>query len=73
MSWAEKRIKEYRKGAKPTWIELRALEHASFVHLLLSIPGSVFLIWGLWVNNLNYVYISIVIFLIAHIYAWMQK
>jgi len=73
MSWAENRIKEYKKGKKPSWIELRALEHANNVHLLLSIPGSIFLIWGLWINNLNYVYISILIFLAAHIYTWVKE
>jgi hypothetical protein len=47
MSWAEKRIGEYKRGKMPTWLERRVLEHANPVHFVLAKIGIVLIIYGL--------------------------
>ena len=73
MGWAEKRIGEYRKGKKATWLEKRILEHANPVHFPLAIVAQVSLIYGLWVHNWTYIIIAMVLGSIGHAYCWMQK
>ena len=73
MGWAEKRVKEYQKGQKASFLELRVLEHANSVHMLLSIPYFALLLYGLWIHNIQIIILACIIAIIAHSYCWLQN
>jgi len=73
MSWAEKRIKQYNKGEKATWLEKRALEHADPVNCIASIISFIVIAYGLWINNWAWIIISLVIGMLGHLYSWFKK
>ncbi len=73
MGWADKKIKEYSLGQKATWLEKMMLEHANPVNLIASLLALAALIYGLWINNLSFVAVALVLGLIGHIYCWLQQ
>ncbi len=73
MSWAEKRIEEYKQGKTPTWLELRLLEHANPVHLLLAIIGTGLLIYGLWMHMWTWIITGVALNFLGHLYCWSKK
>jgi hypothetical protein len=73
MSWAEKRIDEYKQGKDATWLERRVLEHANPVNCIAHIIASVVGIYGLWMHDWIWIIACIVIALIGHLYVWLKK
>ncbi len=73
MGWADKRIKEYALGEKASLLEKTMLEHANPVNLVASLLALASLVYGLWLNNLAFVAVAIVLGLIGHIYCWLQN
>jgi fatty acid desaturase len=73
MSWAEKRIEEYKRGKEATWLERRMLEHANPVNCAAHIIASVAGIYGLWMQDWTWIITCIVIALIGHLYVWLKK
>lgn len=73
MGWAEKKIEEYKKGKKATWIEKIMLEHANPVHFVLCIIGAIIAIYGLWTHDWLLIIAGFLFGLIGHIYCHMQK
>lgn len=49
------------------------LEHAEPVNLTLHILGAIILGYGLWINNLNYIFASILILIVGHLYTHLKK
>ncbi|MDD5651246.1 MAG: hypothetical protein PHF86_12665 [Candidatus Nanoarchaeia archaeon] len=72
MSFAKKRIQEYKRGKKPTWLEMRLLEHADPVHMILAIVGTIALIYGLWIGAWLWIILGVGLNIIGHIYAWLK-
>lgn len=72
MGWAEKRVEEYQHGANPTWLELRTLEHANPVHLVIRVLAGILFIAGLWIHNWPLIIIAIILALTGHVYCWRQ-
>ncbi|MBU0929582.1 MAG: hypothetical protein KJ623_00745 [Nanoarchaeota archaeon] len=72
MGWAKKRVQQYKKGKKASWLELRMLEHADPVNLILAIVGVIMLVYGLWVNSWLWILIGLGLNILGHIYAWMK-
>ncbi len=73
MSWADKRIKEYKEGEIPTFLEKRALEHADPVNCTATIVAFAVLVYGLWMNEWLFIGISVTIGFIGHIVSWFRK
>ncbi len=73
MSWVNKRIKQYKEGENPTFIEKMALEHGNPVNCILSLIALVVLVYGLWVNDWVWIIISIALGFFGHLYCWFQK
>lgn len=72
MSWVDKRIKKYREGAEPTWIEKRVLEHAHPFHLVMIVLGFVAIVYGLWIHDWFWIIFGIVFNALGHIYTWLE-
>lgn len=72
MGWAEKRIAEYRKGAKATWLERLALEHANPVNCAAHIAATAAFVWGLWAHELIWILAAILIAILGHLYVWLK-
>lgn len=72
MSFAQKKIQQYKKGKKPTWLEQRMLEHADPVHLTLAIVGTIALVYGLWINAWSWIIIGIGLNILGHLYTWFK-
>jgi len=73
MSWVDKRIKKYREGEKPTFLEKMALEHGNPVNCVLSFLAFVVIVYGLWTHDFLYIITGILLGLAGHIYCWFQK
>jgi len=73
MSWAEKRIEEYKQGKDATWLERRMLEHANPVHLVLSAIGVGVLIYGLWIHGWGWIVAGVLVNFLGHLYCWVKK
>lgn len=73
MSWADKKIEEYKEGGTPTFLEKRALEHADPVNCIATIMAFAVLIYGLWTNEWFLIGISVTIGFIGHIVSWLRK
>ena len=71
--WAEKRVEQYNQGQKANWRELRALEHANPVHLVLAVIGAIALICGLWLHSWIWIVIGVVLNFFGHLYCWLIK
>ncbi len=73
MTWAEKRIKQYREGQKATLLEKLALEHGHPVNCVASIIAFGLLAYGLWTHDFTLIIAGIVIGLLGHLYCWLVK
>ncbi len=73
MTWADKKIKEYVLGKKPSKMEKLVLDHANPVNLITHLLAFVALFYGLWVNNLLYVAVAFGLGLLGHLYCWLKK
>lgn len=73
MGWAEKKIDEYKRGKKATWLERIMLEHANPVNFIAHIIASIPLIYGLWMHDWTWLIVGIMIPLIGHLYVWLKK
>ncbi len=73
MGWSDKKINDYKLGQKATWLEKLMLEHANPINLIASLLAFLIFSYGLWLNNLAYVAVAIVLGLIGHIYCWLQQ
>ncbi len=73
MSWVDKKLKEYKKGKKPTWLEKMALEHAEPVNFTLHFAAMFLLVYALWMRNWVLISVAIILGLIGHLYAKMKK
>ena len=71
MSWVEKRLKEYKKGTKPTFVERRNLEHANPVLFLCFLIAGPSMLYGFWTHDALIILFSVVVFLLGHVYVWM--
>ncbi len=71
MSWAKKRIEQYKKGKKSTFFERRVLEHAEPVHAILAVFGVAFIVYGLWLHNWIWIVSGFVLNFLGHIYSWI--
>ena len=72
MSWAQKKVQSYKKGKKPTWLELRMLEHADPVHMTLAVVGTIALIYGLWINAWLWIILGVGLNILGHLYTWWR-
>ena len=73
MSWAERRVQEYKNGGRATFVEKRFLEHANPVHLFLALLGVVALVYGLWAHDLRWIIGGALLNLVGHVYCWFQR
>ncbi len=73
MSWVNKRIKQYREGENPTFMEKMALEHGNPVNCVLSLISFIILIYGLWMHDWTWIIIAAVLGFSGHLYCWLQK
>ncbi len=73
MSWAEKRIKQYREGQKATRLEKLALEHGHPVNCAASVIATIFLGYGLWFHDFTWIAFGIIVGLFGHIYCSLKK
>ncbi|HEV8641959.1 MAG TPA: hypothetical protein VGV13_12740 [Methylomirabilota bacterium] len=73
MSWAAKRIDDYRRGDRSTWLERRMLEHAHPVHLGLALLGGISGAYGLWTHDWRYIVAMALLGLIGHAYTWTRR
>ncbi len=67
--WVEKKLKDFKKGKKPTWIEKMALEHAEPVNFTLHIAALFFVVYGLWIKDWAWIAMAVIFGLIGHTYA----
>lgn len=73
MGWAEQKVEQYNQGQKATWLELRVIEHANPVHLILAIVGVIAFIYGLWAHDWVWIFAGILADAAGHAYCWLQK
>jgi len=73
MSWVKKRIQQFNQGQKATWLEKRALEHADPINCLATCISFFVLVYGLWINNWNWIIASILIGFLGHLISWFRK
>ncbi len=58
---------------KLSLIQKFVLLHAEPVNFIIHIIAAIILMYGLWINNLNYVFVSIFFVMIGHLYANLKK
>ena len=73
MSWATKRIQQYKEGKEFTWLERRVLDHANPAHLVMDTAGTVLLVYGLWIHGWLWIALGIILSFLGHLYSWIQK
>lgn len=73
MSWVNRRIKEYREGDNPTFIEKSALEHGNPFNFVLTIVALVLFSYGLWMHDWTWIVVGLITASIGHIYCRIQK
>ena len=73
MSWVEKRIKRYKEGENPTFLEKMALEHGNPVNCVLSLFAFGSLGYGLWTHDFLYIIVGALLGFTGHVYCWLQK
>lgn len=56
--------------SKLRWIERLCLAHAEPANLFLHLIAGILLVYGLWINVIEYVIIAIIIALLGHTYIW---
>lgn len=71
MNWATKRIDEYRRGERSTWLERRMLEHANPIHFAVSILATASGVYGLWTHDWTFIVATLLLGLIGHGYTWL--
>ncbi len=73
MSWAKKRIQQYKEGQEATFLEKMALEHGHPVNCVASIIAFIFLGYGLWIHNYIWIIAGVAVGLLGHLYCWIKK
>jgi len=73
MGYVEKRIKAFRNGEDPTFLEKMALEHGNPVNCLLSLLAFGVFSYGLWTRDLIWVGAAVLIGFAGHLYCWLQE
>ena len=73
MSWATKKVMEYKNGATSSWLERRNLEHANPALFTLIVIGGAIAIYGLWEHDWTAIVATAVIGLLGHIFVWTRK
>ncbi len=73
MSWADKKIMEYKNGNTATFLEKRNLEHANPVLFTLLVIAIVIFVWGVWEHNWTAIVIGMLVGFIGHIFVWTRK
>ena len=68
MGWADMRIRQYNQGKKANWWEKRWLEHANPVNFAFHVLGMVLFIHGLWIHNLTFIILGLLLQKIGHWY-----
>jgi hypothetical protein len=73
MSWADKKIREYQKGANSTFLERRNLEHANPVLFTLLLVAIVIAAYGAWMHDWTLIILAAIVASIGHVYVWLIK
>ena len=73
MTWADKKIREYRDGQPPTFLERMMLGLANPVVSLLAIIGVAILFYGLWVHAWLWITAGIIIYLWGVVYGQLRS
>jgi 1,4-dihydroxy-2-naphthoate octaprenyltransferase len=73
MSWADKKIKEYKNGAVATFLEKRNLEHANPLLFTLLLIGISIIAGGLWEHSWMAIVIGGLVCFLGHVYVWTKK
>lgn len=73
MSWADKKIMEYKNGAAATFLEKRNLEHANPVLFTILLIGIVIIVWGIWEHTWTMIIVGSLLCFIGHIFVWTRK
>jgi len=73
MTWADKKIREYRDGQPPTFLERMMLGLANPVASLLAIIGVAILFYGLWVHAWLWITAGIVIYVCGVVYGQLSR
>jgi len=73
MSWAEKKIEEYKQGKDATWEEKRMLEIANPVNSIAQAVSLIVLVYGLWMHDFKWIIVSVAVSLMGFLYAWLKK
>lgn len=73
MRWVHKKIKSYKQGKKPTFLEKFALAHANPVSFMSHIFGALAIIYGLWVHDFIAIGGGIILFILGHLNIWFSK
>lgn len=73
MSWVQKRVDEYHKGERATFVERVVLAHADPLNFLLLVIGVSVAAYGFWQHDINLIAGGAAIGLIGDIISWLRK
>ncbi|MGB3943785.1 MAG: hypothetical protein WBK88_03220 [Methanothrix sp.] len=73
MTWADRRIREYRDGEEPSVLERIALEHGHPVNFAASILALAAIGYGLWTHQWIWIGLGAALGVLGHIYCWREK
>lgn len=73
MSWVQKKVDEYHKGGRATFVERVVLAHADPLNLLLFIIGACVAAYGFWQHDLNLIVGGGAIGLLGDAISWLRK
>lgn len=73
MTWADKRIRQYREGEEPTVLERIALEHGHPANFAASILALAAIGYGLWAHQGIWIGVGVALAVLGHLYCWAQK
>jgi len=73
MTWADKRIREYRDGQPATFLERMVLGFANPVALPLAVIGIVILFYGLWVHAWLWITAGIIIYVAGVVFGQLRR
>ena len=73
MSWAEKRIQQYREGRKPNIFEKIALGYGHPINFLAHLLALAALVYGLWERSYAWIIVAVLLGAVGHLYCRLQK
>ena len=73
MKWVHKKIKSYKQGKQPNFLEKFALALANPVSFISNLLGMLSVVYGLWMHDLVAVGGGIILFILGYLNVWFSK